>query len=588
MNRLIKLFLAEDIDIEYSNDQFNYEFNLKSHKEDFDMEFRKFLGIYNSFFYYNNRLVFIINNYEINLPLKDIEQLLELYIYAKEYKLENERMILAEFIYTYYKTITTKEYKEKNSEAISIFWKVLDGKNLRKSFIEAFLTECYIFYKKIVEYAFRTDVFINGEIINKIFNNLNTRQEGCDELIEQFIDNKKYLYNIISYDKNTKNHISTYLEYIYQSLDEFGGYNYAKEMIAILDRYGSLTLQDNKNIINKYVEVVNKLGIKLKDKEYSFHNGMNEIDNLKNELNYILREVRSLIPIQKSKIHECLNTLLGLKRYLLSDNNYIESEMIKRDYSQKINQSEVEKIRKSIFDNIFLLYASSKIDFIEQMGIALNSYSKYALSSIVSKMQIDSKRQIYSINIEEQPKSSNDNFKKYFDSVGRTYTLANEKKLINKLDNNYYEELLKYLSKTFILHQSLITSFFSKEELKGIYRNLSISLGYDYENSYEILVSNILAIEADVLCLLKRHSLKEHSNGFDNASELFDFYKSDKQIVNGLMYINYILYEKSGLNLRNNAMHGNLINTDLTISLLVTFSALIFMSCLLNESKGCD
>ena len=59
-------------------------------------------------------------------------------------------------------------------------------------------------------------------------------------------------------------------------------------------------------------------------------------------------------------------------------------------------------------------------------------------------------------------------------------------------------------------------------------------------------------------------------------------YTEDKDIVNGLMYLNYILYEKSGLNLRNYMMHGTLINSNLDIPLMVTFSGLIFVSWLLN------
>ena len=51
------------------------------------------------------------------------------------------------------------------------------------------------------------------------------------------------------------------------------------------------------------------------------------------------------------------------------------------------------------------------------------------------------------------------------------------------------------------------------------------------------------------------------------------------------MYLNYTLYEKSGMNLRNNMMHGNLINTDLSIPLLVSFSGLIFVSWLRNDKR---
>ena len=46
---------------------------------------------------------------------------------------------------------------------------------------------------------------------------------------------------------------------------------------------------------------------------------------------------------------------------------------------------------------------------------------------------------------------------------------------------------------------------------------------------------------------------------------------------------NSILYEKSGLNLRNYMLHGTLINSTLDIPLMTTFSGLIFVSWLLNE-----
>ena len=42
--------------------------------------------------------------------------------------------------------------------------------------------------------------------------------------------------------------------------------------------------------------------------------------------------------------------------------------------------------------------------------------------------------------------------KKYFDKKGREYT-EKHNSLINKLSKDYYEEFLKYLSKTFIIKQ---------------------------------------------------------------------------------------------------------------------------------------
>ena len=62
----------------------------------------------------------------------------------------------------------------------------------------------------------------------------------------------------------------------------------------------------------------------------------------------------------------------------------------------------MDKIRNEILKNNYLLYNYSKIDFIKQVEIALDNYSKFALLSIVKRVTIDSKKQIYETNIEEK------------------------------------------------------------------------------------------------------------------------------------------------------------------------------------------
>lgn len=586
MNNLIKNFLENNIDVEYIDENFNYNFNRESTVEEFYIEFKKFLSICNNFFYYRNRLVFIINNYEICLKLEDIEQILELYRYAKEKNAEIEKMLLAEFIYTYHKTINTNEYKKncnKNINPNDLFYKALRNKLLSGDFPDEFQNESYEFYVRMTNHAIENDIHIGGEIIHRMFNNLANKEYLSNQLINIFVANKINLCSIIEYDKEINIHVDTYLEYVYQSLDEFGGYNYAKEIIAKLDHCNSLDDLNKNNIINKYVDIFNKLGNKLKDKMYNFNNGLSEMDNLKKELNYIVNQVK-LDKKQKNKIKECLNSLMGLKRYLISDEEYVRKDMKEMEYSQEVKHEEIEKIRKELLENNFKLYALSKMDFHKQMETALNLYSQFAIASIGTRMKIDCERQMYFVNIEENTRAGN-KFKVYFDNLGKGYTLKNKDKLMNKLDRDYYEELLKNLSNTFMMQQSIIVSLFTEEEWDGIFKNLGQGLGYDFENKYAILVSNILAIEANIIELMEKHNIEEINTGFDNLNTLFDLYREDKDCINGLMYINYILYEKSGLNIRNNALHGNLINANITIHLIVTFSALIYTSWLLNGTK---
>ena len=72
-----------------------------------------------------------------------------------------------------------------------------------------------------------------------IFNNLNSMKKDYNELIELFITSKKNISNIIHYDVEKTKHIDIYMDYIHDSLETFGGYNYAKEVIFELkERHG--------------------------------------------------------------------------------------------------------------------------------------------------------------------------------------------------------------------------------------------------------------------------------------------------------------------------------------------------------------
>ena len=586
MRRLLKEFLEEKFEYNGLHDEYDYNFCKKNDKELFIAEFRKFIGMYELFFYYKNRLVTVINSYEIQLDKKVIEHLCELYKFAKENDMYNEKVILIDFLYTYYKSIISKEYRENNSNFKKVhndFIKTIEEKNLKKDFFTKLIHELYVFYKELIQYGINNEIYIDSEIINRIFNNLNGQNEYYNEIINIFINNKKNLYNIIEFDNEKEEHIDVYVEYMENYLDEFGGYNYVKEMLNILDCSNVLTLEICRKIINKYIGITNEKCKRIKEKNDSFIKELSEIDSLKQELNYILRNINSLDNIQRDKIRECIVQLLRLKRYIVSDHDHVKNEMHEFSNEILIDKMEVEKCKHAIVENKYKLYASSKVDFDKEIGVALESYAEHAITSIVSNFQIDSSRQIYSLNIEKKEKREDDNFKKYFDEKGKEYTL-NHPKLMNKLNKDYYEELLRYLSKTFCMHQDLIILILG-DEFKNTIEKLKIDLGYEYDNEYAIGVNNILAIEQNIINVLEEKGLPISEDGFENINNLVEIYKDDSTALNGLMYLNYILYEKSGMNLRNDMMHGNLIHQELSKELLVTFAGLIFVSWLRNDKE---
>lgn len=583
MKKLLKSFLEENIATDYNNEKFDYTFNDSVPIDAFNAEFKKFLGLYNSIFYQNNRFVTVFNSYEIRISKIDIRHIFDLYLYAQKKDLKYEKTLLIEFLYTYFNTLNTKEYKQnykKYDESKKDFKLVLDELKLTKIFFTSVIDEIYVFYKQLFNYGIKNEVFIDVEIINRVFNNINHKKEYNVELIDLLVNNKNNLYNIIKYDNNINEHIETYFNYIIDSLKHFGGYNYAKDVLFELDKTNNLNEGKLNQILNKYVDIVNQLCRKLVDKQYSFIQGLSEIENLKKELIYILQNIESLNDRQKEKLRECLSYLLRLKRYLLSDEIYVNSEMHETEFKQSIPSKEVDNFRNSLLNNKFSLYAASKVRFTADVGHALESYAKYPLQSIVSMYHIDSVEQVYSTGIEEKNRI-NSNFKKYYDKKGKEYTI-NHPRLMNKLSQNYYEELLRYLSKTFLMQQNLTLSVLGHDDFRKVINELKDSISYQNDNDYSIVVSNILAIETDVLKLLQRNNLNISQDGYSNLNALFETY-SDEDKKDGIMYLNYILYEKSGLNLRNKMMHGVMINSNLDIALLVTFSGLIFVSWLLND-----
>lgn len=585
MRTILKKFLEKEISFEYINEDFDYEFDKHCNGELFDIEFKKFLSFYNSVFYHDNRFVTIFNSNEIRIKKCDLEAIFSLYFYTEENDLKYQKCLIQDFLYTYQITINTNEYRDnytKFQESKDEFNDVVNSLNIRKKFFTDIPNNLYIFYKELICFGLVEDIFIDGETISKIFNNLKFAKKNYDELINIFIAEKKNIYSVIKFDKEKDKHISTYIEYIEDSLDEFGGYNYAKEIMFELDKDKCLNEDIVNKIINKYICITNKLVNKLKNKDYSFIKGLSEIDGLKKEFMYLLKNIESFNNLQKDKIKECLSKLLKVKRFIVSDDEYVKSEMHESKYEQKIPKEEVESYRDSLMENTLRLYNASRVKFTKEMGQALEMYANYPITSMVSRFTIDSRREIYALCIEDRKKQANDNFKKYFDTIGKEYTESHPD-LLNKLNSNYYEELLKHLSTTFNLHQSLLLSMISKQDFDDLIKQLKESIGYTFENQYAMVVSNILAIEVNVVKILEKYNVEVSKDGFTNLNNLFEICKDNEENVNGLMYLNYILYEKSGMNLRNNAMHGTLINESLIIPLIVSFSGLIFISWLLKK-----
>ena len=582
MDLLLRNFLqSKNIKI-YNKEPFEYSVTENSSIQEFQKEFERFLSLYRLLYYNENRLVTAINSNEIMLHTKVVDYLFNLYLFSKNNNLNVQQGLLADFLYTYYKTITSIDYKKNKdnySEAIDTFQSILEKYGMKKMFFKDFEKIIYNFYKSLLEYSIENDKFIDTEIINKIFHNIKT-EEYYNGLLEMALESKDNLYDIIRYDKEKEKHLDIYLEYITESFENEKTHQTTLNILFTLDKANLVDINEAKKIINYYVSIVNNMCEELRKKEVSFLNSISDIENVRKELYSLLCGLKILGAKCKNKIREMLTEILRLKRYLISDDNYVNKDMTHIKFQQEISNELIENYRKLIDNNKYLLYQIAKVNFSDYVGKALELFSEFPLQSLVTNFHIDSLQHSYIVNTGKK-RNENNQFKKFYDELGAKYTQEHSE-LQNKLASNYYEELLNYLSKNFIAHNQFVLSILGYDLFQKVIKELKDELSYPVDNEYVIVVTNILAIESNVIKLLKIKNREICANGYENLEKLFGLYDDIKK-KDGIMYLNYILYEKSGLNLRNKMFHGTLINSDLSIPLLVTFCGLIFISGLYND-----
>lgn len=578
-NKLYEYFLSGyKYDLKDKN-EFNYHFNNRYKAKKFNNEINKLIFMLDSLFYNNNKLVTSLNSYDIIIPPKIVRHLTKLYNYSLINNYVPQKYIISDFLLTYFNTIITNKKSNKKYKKIEEQFKKIMIEFNNKQFLKQFLLDSSTFYLEVTKYGVKNDVYISPEIVYKMLNNT-TNDILKNNIIEELLKNDKYYLILINYDKELQKHKNYYFNFIIKILRQENRYDDINDIFKKLICNNCLNNDEIKKIINLYIIKTNDLCNKYKKKDEKFIGSLSEIEFLKNRLIDVL-EISLLDESYKEKLHECIINILSLKRYLLSDDKYINSSMHEFSTTITISNDKIKQFHDEISNNKFRIYSASSIDFDKCVEDAIKNYSEFALQSIVSNFSISNKNQIYSTNgiFSSNYKYS---FEKYYENLGKKYTIDNKENLLNIIGKDYYIEMLRYLSRTFIMHQNITLSVLGKEEFMNLIEKLKKDLNYDSNNYYEIILGNILAIEINVNKVLTKNSIKYTNDAITNLDLLFKKYINDKIARNGIMYLYYILYEQSGPNLRNKAMHGTLINDDLKIPLLISFSSLIFVSWLLN------
>jgi hypothetical protein len=573
-------FLKTFTEIGTLDEPFDFSINQSSSSSEYLSELKKINNLYNSFLWEKDRLLNADDCSEIILTEEELKHILQIFQFYRTNDHCNCYLI-SDFLLSYLTTIKDKEYKNNvsNYKIVSdYFFKIISQETIKE-----IKKLSFDFYNKILDYNGKDKNLFFIEILEKIFKDFNESEEdkiSKESLIKKFLEKGILLSEVINYDQNIEKHLEYYEPYLlnYEMYDKYE--KFPEEMIFILSKRKLLKNKVIKSILNKIIDKINPLILNFSFKEKSFIMTIYEIDKIKIFLNKFLSEVLNLSKKNKVKIYECLNNLLFFKRTIVSEEEKIKIQMNEFKGEINISEKEIEKIINPINNDIYILYPLLVCDFEQMLNESLEDYSRYPINYRCNSYEVDSLSQIY---LKPEEGFKNSMFTNYYEELGKNFTRENSY-LKNILSGNYYVQMMKYLNKILRNTQSFINFLFeSKEGKKALINKLIYKKEYPIKNDYVILSLNTLEIENNIIKLLKMKGCKIESDGFKNLNTLAEYFYNDKDIMNGLMHINYILYERHGLNIRNNIAHGNYFNKNIELEILNSFCALMFINNLLGK-----
>lgn len=589
IEQIYKMYLNKEY-LKGVNKQFDFSIKENMPTKKFKEEFQKFVCYSNSFFTHNGLLLTSMNSCCYVLPEAMIQYINQLYL--KSLKIENigYRFYISEYLFNYYNAIKSEKYKNSVSDfedAYINFKKHFNDKLFQKNGDIFKASICL--YKNIVKYAIKNNIVISPELTHRIFTKFNFAYRNNAEYMYIFnkcIKQNKFLNILIEYDYSVKKHKKLYNDYILNNINTSFTGEYSINILKKLYTLQLLSVLTLKKFINEYIRFINSISDKSNEKNENIITMISEIDNLLKNLSE-MKKISYLKKhsIYKNKINECIIRLLYYKRLILKDEEFTKRSLHEQSFEFEIPKTE-SSIKELIDNHIFNLYNYLKKDFDFDLETSIKIYSEHPLVHMISHFTIDNKNEIYI-----KPADSRDNFfKRYYDNEGRKFERKNKKKLLNFLSKDYYEVMMQYISQAHNMVIDIILLQFNNN-FDNIIKKYREAFKYEdeiYNNSYIVMSKEIVSIERFIYDTCKDKNLKPTDTVTLNLEKLFRYYKKNKNYRNGFMLINFILYDNSGLRLRNRLMHGELTNNNNIREHISIISCALFIQYYLNMEKGVD
>ena len=377
-----------------NKEEFDYSFNYNSLKNIFEEEFLKFISVYNYFFFDENKkcITTIINSYPCALEDSIIMHLKKLYTTSKKLNKRTYKQVIAEFLFSYEKSLQTDKYKKDLGQNELKKYKGFLYKNFSRDNFETngeIFQDTIDFYENIVNYSRKNNIFIGLDQKIRILSKFDENNKNTNEykkIFNYILEQNKNLSQLIKYDYNISEHMQQYKNKIlcttenrYSSEEAV---NIFKEVVDNVDNLEELI----KSFINKYINICNNL---IKSALLRTDNSILAISNFEQvikELNKI--KETNINNYFKQKIKECICQVLYAKRKILTDTEYINSKLQEHIFGFEISNKEIDKMHKDILNNFWKIYSYMKINFDDMISQSIKEYSNYALKHLITNIKI--------------------------------------------------------------------------------------------------------------------------------------------------------------------------------------------------------
>lgn len=122
--------------------------------------------------------------------------------------------------------------------------------------------------------------------------------------------------------------------------------------------------------------------------------------------------------------------------------------------------------------------------------------------------------------------------------------------------------------------------------IKNKFRDLLEFTSPVYDNDYVLLCKNVISIEYYLYKIAEKKSLGQKEDPEKILAELFKQYEGNSEYRNGFQFINFILFDFIGPNLRNKLLHGMELNkSNLSSQSYQIFACVIFLNYFMSLEK---